>query len=280
MEIKMNLLENSEDYLEQSIELAVMADEFGNHGKDKTNKYLKAKWKLAFICMVQSLEVLCKSILYEINEKLIYKDIDIEPNIFSDTINLLVAVNRIMSFTELSFDKSETKLINKSIRLRNSFVHNSVKLYTEELKVLYCRLLKLYTKIYLYCIDIEFFVSKNSNRGYASFMHFTEYLAPFRGDEIRKDELDGVLKGIQENQKYHFYIKEGIRYKRVKYGDEVLRFSDIFKKYEGSNVYDYEYCGDCSAVKGEYHGELCDLEICPRCKGQRLSCNCFDKYHY
>lgn len=33
-------------------------------------------------------------------------------------------------------------------------------------------------------------------------------------------------------------------------------------------------CGDCAAVKGEYHGESCDVEECPVCHGQALSCGC------
>lgn len=280
MEVTMNMLQNSKDYLEQSIELADIADEFGNHDKERANKYAKTKCKLAFICVVQSLELLCKSILYKINDKLIYKDIDKEPNSFSTTINLSNAVNRIISFTELSFDESEIKLINKSIKLRNDFVHNSVKLYTEELKVLYCRLLKLYTKIYLYFFDGESLFPRGINRGYDNFMYFAEHLVPFRGNEVRKYELEDIQEEIRENQKFHFYIRDGIKYKRIKYGDEILRFPELFEKYESLNAYTYEHCGDCSAIKGEYHEEFCDYEICPRCKGQRLSCGCFNSYHY
>ena len=41
-------------------------------------------------------------------------------------------------------------------------------------------------------------------------------------------------------------------------------------------------CGDCGCSEGELHkyyfinteNEWCDMEICPLCKGQLLSCNC------
>ncbi len=33
-------------------------------------------------------------------------------------------------------------------------------------------------------------------------------------------------------------------------------------------------CGDCGAMPGFYHHGGCDIEECPRCDGQLLSCDC------
>jgi len=36
-------------------------------------------------------------------------------------------------------------------------------------------------------------------------------------------------------------------------------------------------CHDCAAIKGEFHGPGCDMERCPACGGQAISCGCLDE---
>ncbi len=33
-------------------------------------------------------------------------------------------------------------------------------------------------------------------------------------------------------------------------------------------------CGDCGRPEGEYHLDGCDIERCPKCHGQLLTCEC------
>lgn len=33
-------------------------------------------------------------------------------------------------------------------------------------------------------------------------------------------------------------------------------------------------CGDCGVLEGEFHEPGCDMEICPFCRGQLITCDC------
>ena len=35
-------------------------------------------------------------------------------------------------------------------------------------------------------------------------------------------------------------------------------------------------CHDCRVIKGQFHVVGCDVERCPRCQGQAISCECDD----
>jgi len=63
------------------------------------------------------------------------------------------------------------------------------------------------------------------------------------------------------------YLKTsyGKYYKRHKVGEEIL---------DGWPMKKGDRCGDCGAKYGFYHHPGCDIERCPICGGQALSCDC------
>jgi len=56
---------------------------------------------------------------------------------------------------------------------------------------------------------------------------------------------------------------DGTTYKRVPYGREGRGW-----------VPDARTCGDCAASRGQLHVPGCDLERCPACRGQMITCGC------
>lgn len=57
--------------------------------------------------------------------------------------------------------------------------------------------------------------------------------------------------------------RNGKSYNRIRYGEEEGWVNPPSKR-----------CGDCGVQPGGIHHDGCDLEICPKCENQLLSCDC------
>ena len=57
----------------------------------------------------------------------------------------------------------------------------------------------------------------------------------------------------------------GHEYPRIRYGKEPDDWGA-----------DRQPCHDCAVVKGQFHVPSCDVERCPKCGGQAITCECLD----
>lgn len=102
-------------------------------------------------------------------------------------------------------------------------------------------------------------MSEVSGRLYNYFQFFDEFSA---SQDKKTEKLHGKL------------------FRRIKYGDEKF-LDEKGEPYRNVNGEEFNWdeitqkeCHDCAAIKGQYHCMGCDVEQCPRCVGQMISCTC------
>ncbi|MBI6875618.1 hypothetical protein [Clostridium aciditolerans] len=280
MKFELNLLENSYDYINSSFDLYEVANEYGVHDKEKSSFENKVKWKLAFVTMVQAFELLLKESLFRINENLVYDDIDCEKANQRKTVTFQQAINRINNFSNNVIGLENKEFLIKCSHIRNKFIHYKVDIQSEKIKSKYCTLYTIYKEIHNKLMDDDIkFYKDNGKLIEDRILEYNKDWVIFRGVEVRKNYVKGLTKDIEINSKYKYYITQnGEKIERVRYGDELSRMSEEFKKrYNISSYTNYEICDDCGAKIGEFHLNNCDIEICPICFGQAITCECIAK---
>ena len=71
------------------------------------------------------------------------------------------------------------------------------------------------------------------------------------------------LEAVVADKKPHAWRQ--VMYKRLRYGADGYT-DDI----------EHRRCHDCGAQRNNIHHMGCDMERCPACKGQLISCGCFE----
>ena len=81
----------------------------------------------------------------------------------------------------------------------------------------------------------------------------------FRGVQV----IEGWPERLAAAQLRTMVRRNGVEMERIRFGNE----RDDWGADRGP-------CHDCAAIKGEFHGPDCDVERCPACDGQLVSCDC------
>lgn len=74
---------------------------------------------------------------------------------------------------------------------------------------------------------------------------------------------------LMASQEVTHWEMDGKAFKRFRFGEEPYWG-------EPDLPFNHAYCPDCGCRPGQQHGFSCDMELCPRCLWQLLSCECDD----
>lgn len=269
MKFELDLLSNSYDYIYNSFDLYDIANEDGIHDEQRSDIRNKVKWKLAFVSMVQAVELLLKEGLYRIHPCLIYENIDFDKSV-EKTVSFQQAINRINNLNDYLIDINKKKFLINCSKIRNDYIHYKVSVESEKIKAKYCMLYYIYKELHNKIIkkEIEFY-----DKDYKDIEHeIIEYhknWTVFRGSEFLKNTVEDLKVEINENSKLKYYItNENKKVERIKFGAENQHRNEFINNDE------LEICDDCCAKQGEYHLVGCDMELCPVCHEQVITCGC------
>jgi hypothetical protein len=248
--LKMSLRENAYSFLNQSL-----------RNYRKTNRSVQ-QWAFALVHITQCLELLLKQLLKEIHPILIYEDVDNPKR----TVSLDQALARLENIG-VNVEEKERINIRRAVEYRNRVVHFEVEINKFEWKNVFAQLFEFVHFFHHKHLksEIHKHIEKDNWSIEASLMrYFKKNFVMYNGMEMHKDNPRDIFDAQQTP---HIW-KELTAYPRIKFGDEQGAFA-------AAPNFAVLPCHDCGVVKGQCHVEGCDVEECPKCRGQLLGCSCW-----
>lgn len=260
MKLEINLLENSYDFLNESLYYAGKAD-MGDETK---------AWKMAIINVVQSMELMFKECLRRVHPILVHENIDRISQTSVKTVSLSLAFERIINILKLDLSENEKRDINLAIKLRNEMMHYQFTLTHEEAKTKYAMMYKFLSSFHekYFKSDLHSKINKTLWNVEENIIYFANNFVFYNGVEVTKE----YIEDIKRCQHIKVYTIEGLPYQRIKYGEEHIHNSTY--NVDLNSSLQVRICYDCSVKAGQYHVIGCDWEICPKCYRQVIACDC------
>jgi hypothetical protein len=245
--IRMNLLENAYDFLNESLLSTIRAEEEPR------------AWKFAVLEVVQAIELLLKARLQAEHRMLVYENIDIPKK----TVSMRQAVERIQSAANVELTERERRSLRKALGWRDQIVHHEFELSAYEVESVYVELFEFLVRFH------------DEHTGFGSlheridqdlwereaelFEFFNREFVTYRGAEVVKSFPAEIVRSQDEPT----IDMHGEEWTRIRHGEEPGLEEDHGRP-----------CHDCAVIAGEIHVLGCDWEVCPRCFGQLLGCGC------
>ncbi len=201
---------------------------------------------------------------------LIYADIDHYHKIdrTTKTISYTTAIERLKLISKEKLELIDKGRLQKAQLIRNQMIHYDTEIIPQKAKKDFSNLFDFvnsYYKIFFedYCCKpLEKYIYKEN-------MREKKIIEEYFGTEFVYWKGYTIYREFMKEQKYKYLMIDRKRYERIKFGDE----PKILGIDEYPGYYDIA-CHDCDAVVGLYHTLGCDVEICPRCHKQLISCGC------
>lgn len=256
--MRLDLLQNAYDFLNLSLIQIDVA---------KTRK--STAWKIALVSAVQGLELLLKELLRKQHRALIRDNVD---RADGNTVSLRTALSRLQTVAGVTFSDDQKRVIARAVDLRDRIVHYELVFDEHELETSFALVYHSITNLHL-----EHFGDELHSHVDPDLWHIeAEVMKLFRDEFVIYNGISVMREWPSEifaAQSLIVYVIEGEEYRRIPYGAE-SSWLDVDPGYADIP------CHDCAVVKGQLHVPGCDMEQCPRCGGQMLSCECRKQDYY
>jgi hypothetical protein len=264
--LKLNLLENSYDYLSISLEFVIKA----------RNESSQVAWKFAILNLIFATELILKERLRRENQLLIYADLEKFKPITRETktVSWNVLIERLKFLLGQRFMDMDSGRLQLAQKLRNQMLHYDVFLEFPNVYHDFANLLNFYTGFYNSEISLSeedtlhnhvppYLWREEVDVSEAFIENVVYYNNMFVSIELREEIISEQSKTI--------LVIDGKEYERIRYGSSLEGLKEI--------DYSIKPCHDCLVIEGQIHLLGCDMERCPKCGNQLISCGCgIDKF--